>query len=207
MAAGLLALALIGQNYVPGPPYRSIPEVPLFNKKPEPFVAPGQLFAVQVPPGWGVALHDNDPDTVDFRGVNRPGYGVMQIRRIHVPKGAHPRQLLLNAIDTRLKKLPHFTVARRRDVKISGHRAAAVTGSYSYQGNLQYPVAVEELHVVTDREAFIFHFECFGPMATQLAADVNTFYTTFSPRPSTTASDPFAVSEGTDKKTSPELPF
>ena len=95
--------------------------------------------------------------------ISRPGYGVMQIRKITVPKGAHPRQLVLNAIERRLKKLPNFNIAARRDAKIGGHRAATVTGTYSYQGNLQYPVAIEEVHVVTGREAFILHFECFQP--------------------------------------------
>jgi hypothetical protein len=208
MVQVLMTFALLGQTlFVPGPDNTPIPSVPLFNKKPEPFVAPGRLFSVQVPPGWGIALHDDDPYTIDFRGVSRPGFGIMQVRRITVPKGAHPRQLILNAIEMRLKKLPNFNIAGRRDVKVGGHRAAAVTGTFSYQGNLQYPVAIEEVHVVTGREAFIFHFECFGPEAGNLANDVNTFYTTFAPRPAGTDSDPFGVPEESGDQVVPELRF
>ena len=36
----LLALALLGQNFVPGPDNTPVPNVPMFNKKPEPFIAP-----------------------------------------------------------------------------------------------------------------------------------------------------------------------
>jgi hypothetical protein len=179
----LLVTVVLGQYFVPAPDKVSVPEIPLLNRKPKPFVTPGGLFSVQVPPGWGVALHDDDPYTIDFKGVDRPGYGILQVRRIKVPRGAHPRQLLLVAIERRLSKLPNFKIADRRDAQVAGNRAAVVTGTYAYQGNLQYPVTIEELFVVTGEEAFIFHFECFAAEAGRLATDLNTFYTSFRPRP------------------------
>ena len=204
MFRALLVVIVLGQNYVPGPDGIMVPDIPLFNKKPEPFIAPGRLFAVEVPPGWGVALHEDDPYTIDFKGVGRPGNGILQIRRILVPKDAHTRQLILNALETRLSKLPNFKVASRRDVKIAGHRAAAIVGTYSYKGNIQYPLAIEEVYVVTGAEAFVFHFECFEPLARELAPDLNRFYTSFQPRPPGMDANPFAVPDSPPGQINPD---
>ncbi len=189
----LIVAALLAQTYVPGPDGIAVPDIPLFRDNPEPWVAPGRLFSVRVPAGWGVALHDDDPYTIDFRGVQRPGNAVVQIRRLAVPKGAHPRQLMLNAIESRLGKLPNFKVVNKRNVQIAGTKGAAVVGTYSYQGNIQYPLVVEEVYLVAGAEAFIFHFECFEPFAVELANDVNLFYASFMPRPPGLDADPFAV--------------
>ncbi|OGQ91133.1 MAG: hypothetical protein A2289_01020 [Deltaproteobacteria bacterium RIFOXYA12_FULL_58_15] len=180
----VLVLALLGQNWVVGPDNLMLPDGPMMGgQQSGPYVAPDNLFSVRVPGGWGIALHKDDPNTIDFRAVSLPGNGVLQIRRVIVPQGAHPRQLALNAVEIRLSKLPNFELVERRDVVINGNQATAVTGSYSHQGNLQFPVAVEEVHMVAGSEAFIFHFECFAPEASNLARDVNTFYASFVPRP------------------------
>jgi hypothetical protein len=188
-----LLLVTLAQFFTPdGVP---VPESTILTEPATAWVAPGRLFAIKVPSGWGIALHDNDPYTIDFRAMTRPGNGVLQVRRITVPTGANPRQLMLNAIETRLGKLPNFKVASRRNVQVAGHKAAAVVGSYAYQGNLQFPVALEEVYVVTGGEAFIFHFECFEPAAPELANDVNVFYSSFQPRPPGLENDPFAPSQ------------
>ena len=191
LPVALLTLVL-AQSWTPGQDGIPVPENELFNQPATPFTAPGRLFSVQVPNGWGVVLHEKDPNTIEFRGVGRPGNATLQIRRVPVPKGAHPRQLMRNAVETRLKKLPGFKVAAQRDVTVAGFKAAAVTGGYAYQGNIQFPLAVEEIYVVVGNESFVFHFECFEPVAGDLAGDLNRFYTTFQPRPASGETSPFA---------------
>ena len=163
----------------------------LFQGKAQPFVAPGRLFSVQIPGHWGVALHDNDPYTIDFRLPSNFGGALLQIRRIVVPPRARPRQLLLNALDLRLRKLPNFKEHNRRNVQIAGRKGSALLGTYTYQGNIQYPRALEEVYLVAGEEAFIFHFECFEPEAARFATDLNRFYQSFVPRPVGGTAGPF----------------
>ncbi|MBI3178180.1 MAG: hypothetical protein HYZ27_00880, partial [Deltaproteobacteria bacterium] len=179
-----------------------VPDIPLYRPPPAPFVAPGRLFAVQVPSGWGVALHDRDPYTIDFRAADRPGEAVIQVRRMLVPSGAHPRQLMLNAIEQRLRKLPNFKVIMRRDILVAGGKGASVLGSYAYQGNIQFPRVVEEVYMVLGNEAFVLHFECFEPAAAAFALDLERFYGSFQPRPP--AEMPFGRAE---PEQGSEIPF
>jgi len=196
---GMLLALLVGQINSDG--VGAGPDIPLFQPQPLPFIAPGRLFAVQLPAGWQVALHDKDPYTVDFIAASRPGEAAMQIRRIKVPAGAHPRQLMLNAIEQRLGKLPHFKLALKRDVPIAGGRGASVLGTYAYQGNLQFPRVIEEVYVVAGGEAFILHFECFEPSAGVFVPDLERFYLSFMPRPPAIDS-PYAAPEERN-----EIPF
>jgi len=146
-----------------------------------PWVAPERVFALEISPGWQVVLNDKDPSTVEFR--HAAADASLFVRRMKVPAGAHPRQLLLNALEHRLRTLPGFKEGPRRDVQIAGLPGAEVAGVYYFQGNIQYPRAVEEIFVVRGEEAFNFHFECFEAMSAQLAPDLDRFYRTFIPRP------------------------
>lgn len=157
--------------------------IPGLRQEPKLFVAPGQEFSVKVPAGWQVALTPGQPGQIEFRPPAKFRDSFLIIRRHPVPAGAHPRQLLMRALDTRLSKLPAFEKVNQRDVTIGGHPGAAIIGKYAHQGNLQYPRAVEEIFVVVGEEAFAFHFECFQPHAPALASPVNVLYSTFVPRP------------------------
>ncbi len=178
------------------------PDIPLFRPPPAPFVAPGRLFAVQLPSGWTVGLHDKDPYAIDFRAAERPGEAVIQVRRVLVPHGASPRQLMLNAVEQRLRKLPDFKVVMRRDIVVAGGKGASVLATYSYQGNIQFPRVVEEVYMVMGSEAFILHFECFEPAAADFAMDLERFYGSFLPRPP--AEVPFARPQ---RSQGSEIPF
>ena len=147
------------------------------------FVAPGKLFRVTIPAGWSVLLPKDDPYTYEFRHSDSGTNTSLFIRRISVPRGANPRQLMLNALEKRLNKLPSLKVLRKSDTPIASYPAATLTARYSYQGNIQFPRVLEETYVVTKREAFIFHFEAFEARAGALTQDLKTFYTTFRPRP------------------------
>ncbi|MEZ4271302.1 MAG: hypothetical protein R3C68_07670 [Myxococcota bacterium] len=167
--------------------------------EPAPFIAPGRLFSVAVPPPWQVALTE-DPFTYQ---LVPPGSGdaFLSIRRLAVPAGAQPRQMALNAIEQRLSKMPLFKMAMRRDVRIAGMPAASVAGTYAFQGNLQFPRALEEIYLVSGDEAFIFHFECFEPQAGAYADALNRIYESFQPRP--TLGSPFAPES--DEENFPQL--
>ena len=156
--------------------------IPGLRQEPKLFVAPGQEFTLKVPAGWQIALAPDQPGQVEFRPPGQFRDSFLIIRRYPVPAGAHPRQLLLRALETRLSKLPAFEKVNQRDVSIGGHPGAAIIGKYAHQGNLQYPRAIEEIFVVVGEEAFAFHFECFQPHAPALASAVNVLYSTFMPR-------------------------
>lgn len=209
MTAWLLVAALIGQ-YNQWQDGVKTPRIGLFQDEGTPWVAPGRLFSIKIPDGWGVALHDGDPYTYDVRAVGKRGDGILQIRRIKVPKGARPRQLMLNAIEQRLGKLPGFSVLSRRNVDIAGTRGAAVLASYAFQGNVQFPRIVEEVYVVAGPEAFILHFECFQPAATAFEEDLNLLYNSFQPRPPGASDRPFAVPDdgtGPNRLDTNKVPF
>ncbi len=155
----------------------------LFGNAAKPFIAPDRMFAVSLPSGWTVKQGDN-PNEVQFYP---PGDGnpVMHVRRLDVPAGADPIQLALRALDTRLTKMPGFRLGSKKRVTVGGHRAASVTGTYAFQGNIQFPRAIEEVFVVVGSEAFVLHFDCFEGNASKFAAALNRFYQSFTPRPGT----------------------
>lgn len=168
----------------------------MFGPQPTPFTAPGQLFSVTVPGGWQVFIPDKEPNAVEFRAATLAGHGSLFVRRVKVPENARPRQLALAGLEQRLKKLPSFKLASRRDVTLAGLPATVITGSYAFQGNLQFPRALEEVYVVAGEEAFVFHFECFEPAAGLYGPDLGIFYGSFQPRPVGGTQGPFAVPEG-----------
>jgi hypothetical protein len=156
---------------------------PLF-KRPAPriFESPDGLFKVQLPGKWQITdFRPGESATLKPAGA-RPETQLI-IQRIQVPPGAHPRLLRLKAVENRLGKLPGFRELAKADVVIGGFPAAAITGSYHYQGNIQYPRAVEEVFIVAGNEAFILHFECFEPDGSAYAQAVGMIYQSLQFRP------------------------
>jgi hypothetical protein len=156
---------------------------PLFGpKKPRVFKSPDGLFNIQLPGKWQVVdFRPGQSATLKPAGA-RPETQLI-IEKINVPPGAHPRLLRLKAIESRLGKLPGFRELAKADVTISGYRAATITASYHYQGNIQYPRALEEVFIVAGQEAFILHFECFEPDGSSFAPAIGTMYRTLEIRP------------------------
>ena len=157
---------------------------PLFQRPaPRIFESPDGLFKVQLPGRWQVTdFRPGESATLRPAGA-RPETQLI-IQRIQVPPGAHPRLLRLKAVENRLGKLPGFRELAKADVMISGFPAASITGSYHYQGNIQYPRALEEVFIVAGDEAFILHFECFQPDGSAYAQAVGTIYQSLQFRPS-----------------------
>ncbi len=170
MQALVLSLVLLAQY-----------ETDILAPPPKPFVAPGRLFSVQLPAAWEIIL-TKDPYTIQF-APETEGDAILWIRRIVVPAGAHPRQIRLQALEQRLRKMPSWKMVNQRDVRVAGKPGAAVIGTFAHQGNVQYPRALEEVYLVAGSEAFIFHFECFEPFAAAYAVELNKLYASFVPRP------------------------
>ena len=149
------------------------------------FLSPDGSFATKVPMGW-VARDFPQAKTVQF-AIPGAGAAWLQVQRLQVPQGAQPKQLLLRAREHRLDKLPHFRVLGMQEVLINGVRAATLAGDFWFQGNAEYPRAVEEVFLVVGNEAYEMHFECFAPMAASMRADLTAFYLSFVPHPAAQA--------------------
>lgn len=145
------------------------------------FVAPGNLYSVEIPKTWTVQL-TSQPHEIRYV-PNGDGSPLLTITRFAVPAGANPRQLALIAIETRLQKMPRYQLVGKTDVNIGGLPGTSLVVTYAYQGNIQYPRAIEELYVVAGEEAFAFHFDCFQPVAGNYAQDLTRLYQSFVVRP------------------------
>ena len=150
------------------------------------YVQPGRLFSLNVPDNWQARTFADRPDFVEFRIVGGPGTAWLQVQRQNIAEGARARQLLLRALEGRLKKLPHFRENGRRDVTLNGIKGASVTGDYWYQGNAEYPRAIEEIFLVIGKDAFELHFECFEPISGVVAQELDRVYNSFVARPAAT---------------------
>ena len=142
---------------------------------PKIYQSPDAFLRFQVPAGWSVIQSNGSEKTV-LAPVQTNGDAKILIERIEVPKGAHPRQLRLRAIEAIKTKLSGFQSQSERDIVISGLPAAVLTGTYPWQGNIQYPRALEQVFVVHGTHAIRIHFECFQPLASQHAAAVAVLY-------------------------------
>jgi hypothetical protein len=154
----------------------------LLGGPPSAYTAPGRLFALKLPANWDAITDKNNRDVVEFVSKQQ-GEGLLRIARLTVPVGANPRQLLLNSIENKLAKLPGFKLVGKRDVVLAGSKAASALGTYNFQGNIQFQRTVEEIFVVFGTDAFYFHYEGFPPSAGDYVDDLNTFYSSFVPRP------------------------
>ncbi len=168
------------------------------QQKTPPYMAPHRMFSVRLPPGWEPRTVAERPDFVELRMLNSPGTAWLQVQRIPVSEGARAKQLLLRALELRLKKLPHFAETGRRDIIINGIKGASLTGSFWYQGNAEYPRAIEEIYIVIGKEAFELHFECFEPLSGQMAGELDKLYQTFVPRPPQQSAVPMPEEEEED---------
>lgn len=175
-------------------PARAQQEMGLGPPPTRPFLAGDGSFAGKVPANW-TASDFPRAHIVQF-AIPGPGAAWLQVQRTQVPAGARPKQLLLKARESRLDKLPHFREFGHRELLMNGLRAASLSGDFWYQGNAEYPRAVEELFVVDGTEAFELHFECFEPMVESLRGDVMGFYLSFVAHPAARHAPPATGQEG-----------
>lgn len=161
--------------------------------------APDGSFGVQLPPSWRAKAWSREK-AMAFFVIQAQGDAWMQVRRVPLLPGAQARQLAARGHEFVLSKLPHFREVGRRDVIFNGNVGASIFGVYWFQGNAQYPRAVEEVYVVAGQEAYEFHFECFEPMAGAIAEDVNRVYSSFVPHPALSTPKPAEPDEDLAEK-------
>jgi hypothetical protein len=147
------------------------------------WVAPERRFALDLPDRWEIIVNEKDPSSITLVPADGSVNATLAIRLLKVPKGASARQMVLNVLEQRLRKLPSFREGPRRDVRVSGLPAAVVSGAYYHQGNAQFPRTVEELFVVRGEEAYQLSFDCFEPVAASFAPALAVVYKTFVIRP------------------------
>ncbi len=146
------------------------------------FTALNGIFTIQIAQGWLPYFNPKIPDLYEFRGAKYGGNTVFWIQRLDVNPAAIPRHFLSVSLDQRIGKKPLFKVIDRRDVMIAGYPAAIISGSYAFQGNLQYLISIEEAVVmVGGGKAFLLHVECPAEIAAHVSKDMELFYTTFKP--------------------------
>lgn len=188
-------LALVAALHILGPAHARAQGMPMPGQgyggpaPTAPYLSGDGSFGLRVPMSWAIKEQRQEPGRVLLRSTMAAD-AFVEVRRFQVTPGARPKQLVLRALESRLSKLPHFASLMRRDLAVAGLPAASVMGTYWYQGNAQFPRAVEELFVVTGNEGYMFHFECFEPMAQALAPDVNSIYLSFAPHPPALAPAP-----------------
>lgn len=161
--------------------------------------APDGSFGVNLPQSWRPKAWSREK-AMAFFVIQAQGDAWMQVRRVPIVAGAQARQLAARGKEFSLSKLPHFREVGRRDVVFNGNVGASIFGVYWFQGNAQYPRAVEEVYVVVGQEAYEFHFECFEPMAGAIANDVNRVYSSFVPHPALSTPKPAEPDEDLAEK-------
>lgn len=176
----------------------------------EAFTAPGRLFSVVLPAGWGFYPNSARSSFAEFRHSDLGPDAVLLVRQSKIAPGASPRHLMLLALEQTLSKLPGFRELGRRQLSVAGQPAFAVSGVYFQQGNRQFPRAFEEVYVVREDDCFTLRFDCFEPAFLGLAASVNGFYDSFTIRPSVGAAaprSPSGVNGGIEGASPDLLPF
>ena len=162
----------------------------------QPYLSADGSFALKVPGSWAIKEEKARKDRLLLRSLMAPD-AFVEMRKIRVSPGARPKQLALVAKDARLGKMPHFQQLVVREMMVAGMPAASIMGTYWYQGNAEYPRVVEEVFLVGQTEGYVFHFECFEPLAQALAPQVDAIYASFVPHPSPmTATLPPSQEEG-----------
>lgn len=171
-----------------------------------PYLAADGSFALRVPQSWMVKDDKAHQDRVHLRSLMAPD-AFVEMRKIAVSPGARAKQLALIAKETRLSKMPHFKTVVVREMPINGAPAASIMGTYWYQGNAEFPRVVEEIFLVGQKEGYVFHFECFEPMAPMLAPEVNAIYSSFVAHPQAAAPPGAAAPADDEGDVWDKLPF
>jgi hypothetical protein len=176
----------------------------LFQKSPASFVSPDGSFSARLAPQWGVR-ELKQKNEIQF-SIPGPGRPLLFVRRLRVPAGADPMQLVLRSLETGVGRLPHFRLVSKKRSQLSSHKAATLTGSYAFQGNLQYLRIVEEVYTVVGEEAFILRFECGKSYVSKHIRALTQFYQSFSPR-AADPSDIFAEDKANKLPEVEKVPF
>jgi hypothetical protein len=147
----------------------------MFNNAEPPFAHSTGLFAFLPPPGW--SCQQNRDSSVECRGQNGPQPGVLTVTHQTVEGQLDAELMALNA-EKQLKRLPHYQRTGGGRLLLGDVKAAIRSFRFDYQGNNEYPVAVEELYVVSGGKAIRVHFETMLLAMPHYMGDLKRFYDT-----------------------------
>jgi hypothetical protein len=128
----------------------------MFQDSEPPFAHSTGLYCLVPPPGWVCQqLRDS---SVECRSNNGPQPGLLTITHQTVEGQLDSELMALNA-EKNLKKLPHYQRTGGGRLLLGDVKASIRSFRFDYQANNEYPVAVEELYVVSGGKAMRLHFE------------------------------------------------
>lgn len=163
-----------------------------FNTPRPKYFSPDKLFALDLPAGWEAETDEKNPNSVVMRDFARPTGAWMSVIRVDRPTEATPKYMLLVAIEQRMAKMPGIALDKKRDLRFNGNNAAAITGTYWYQGNVQFKRWFEETYIAVGQEAFVLHFECAIEAIASIIADKELLYKSMLFHPPGQGEIPFA---------------
>jgi hypothetical protein len=103
--------------------------------------------------------------------------GVCTITHFTIPGKLDAELMAFNA-EKELKKLPHYRKTGGGRLLLGEAKASIRSFMFDYQGNTEYPVAVEELYLVTGGKAVRVHFETMARAMPGYANDLRAVYDT-----------------------------
>jgi hypothetical protein len=140
-----------------------------------PFVHSTGLYALRPAPGWRcMQLRDG---AVECKTDNGPSVGVCTITYSTIA-GQLDSELMAFNEERKLKKLKHFRKTGGGRLLLGDVKASLRSFTFDYQGNTEYPVAVEELYVVSGGKAIRVHFETMAHAMPSYGADLKQLYDT-----------------------------
>lgn len=139
------------------------------------FVHSTGLYAMRPANSWRCnQLRDG---AVECRTDSGPAQGVCTITFATIA-GQLDSELMAFNEERKLKKLPHFRKTGGGRLLLGDVKASLRSFTFDYQGNTEYPVAVEELYVVSGGKAIRVHFETMAHAMPAYGMDLKQLYDT-----------------------------
>jgi len=151
--------------------------VDLFNERPPQIMHTSGLFTFVPPNGWD--CHQNKDSSVECRTNNAGAAGTLFVTHSTI-QGVLDSELMALNSEKDLKKLPHYQRVGGGRILLGELKASIRSFVFDYQGNTEYPVAVEQLYVVSGSKAIKLHFETMRRTMPGYARDLKLVYDTFS---------------------------
>lgn len=147
----------------------------IMQQEAPPFSHSSGLYAFTPPGGW--FCQQAKGGKVECKTGKGPAPGTFVITYSTI-EGRLDSELMAFNEERRLQKLPHFKKTGGGRLVLGGAKASVRSFTFDYQGNTEYPVAVEELYVVTGGKAIRLHFETMARAMPAYGGDLRQIYDT-----------------------------
>ncbi|MBI5497812.1 MAG: hypothetical protein HY904_22585 [Deltaproteobacteria bacterium] len=146
----------------------------MFGNSEPPFEHSTGLYAFLPPGGWN--CQQQRDSSVQCQASST---GAMLRIEHWTIEGQLDSELMAFNEERKLQKLPHFRKNGGGRLLLGDVKASIRSFVFDYQGNAEYPVAVEELYVVSGGKAIRVHFEVMARAMPSHARDLKQLYDTF----------------------------